>query len=80
MNNISNNSYSRNTYGTSNINVENKKLQNNIESKINIDQLSKIDGLKNKDAEKFIKRINDEVQKAQLIAIKIVRGNKITKE
>ena len=80
MNNISNNSYSRNTYGTSNINVENNKIQNNIESKINIEQLSKIDGLKNKDVEKFIKRIHDEVQKAQLIAIKIVRGNKITKE
>lgn len=80
MNNISNNLYSRNTYGTNNINVENNKIQNNIESKINIEQLSKIDGLNNKDVEKFIKRIHDEVQKAQLIAINIVRGNKITKD
>lgn len=80
MNNISNNSYSRNTYGTNNINVENNKIQNNLKSKININQLSKIDGLNNKDVEKFIKRIHDEVQKAQLIAINIVRGNKITKD
>lgn len=80
MNNISNNLYSRNTYGTNNINVESNKIQNNIESKINIEQLSKIDGLNNKDVEKFIKRIHDEVQKAQLIAINIVRGNKITKD
>lgn len=80
MNNISNNLYSRNTYGANNINVENNKIQNNIESKINIEQLSKIDGLNNKDVEKFIKRIHDEVQKAQLIAINIVRGNKITKD
>lgn len=72
--------YSRNTYKTSNINIENKKTQNNIESKTSIDQLSKIDSLKNQDVEKFIKRIQDEVQKAQLIAINIVKGKKISKD
>ena len=81
MDNRINNYFDKNAYINRNINTKDNKLKNiNIDVKENIDKLYKLDIQNNKDVEKTIKRIKGELQKAQEIAIKIVRGNEITKE
>lgn len=86
VNNINNNSYGRNIYGqgdTNNINknqeLQNSKVDGTIQNQIPNGSLEKTESLQNKEVAQFLKKIQEEISKAQLISIKIVRGEKPTK-
>ncbi|MCR8747054.1 hypothetical protein [Romboutsia lituseburensis] len=86
VNNINNNSYGRSIYGQGDINNINKnqELQNNkvdrtIQNQISNESIGKTESLQNKEVAQFLKKIQEEISKAQLISIKIVRGEKPTK-
>lgn len=86
VNNINNNSYGRNIYGqgdANNINknqeLQNSKVDGTIQNQIPNESLEKTESLQNKEVAQFLKKIQEEISKAQLISIKIVRGEKPTK-
>lgn len=86
VNNINNNSYGRNIYGqgdTNNINknqeLQHSKVDGTIQNQIPNGSLEKTESLQNKEVAQFLKKIQEEISKAQLISIKIVRGEKPTK-
>lgn len=86
VNNINNNSYGRNIYGqgdANNINknqeLQNSKVDGTIQNQIPNGSLEKTESLQNKEVAQFFKKIQEEISKAQLISIKIVRGEKPTK-
>lgn len=86
VNNINNSSYGRNIYGqgdTTSINknqdLQNNKINGNISNQIVNESINKTETLLNKEAVQFLRKIQAEIQKAQLISIKIVRGEKVSK-
>ncbi|RDY24336.1 hypothetical protein CHF27_002985 [Romboutsia maritimum] len=87
MNNINNNSYNRNLYGKSQIKSSNeiKQIQNKLLPEINIEELPKEELIKlnkfqNEEFVKLFKKIQEQIKEAELIAIKIVKGEKLTAE
>lgn len=87
MNNINNNPHSRNTYGQGNLNDlnNNNQVQNTDIGEKNLNQqqqnpLKNLEILQKSEVEQFLRKIQQEIEKAQLISIKIVRGEKPTQK
>ncbi|MGL6107878.1 hypothetical protein [Romboutsia sp.] len=87
MNNINNNSYSKNLYEKLQIKpnseieqIQNKLIEEGTIPELPNEELIKLDKAQNEVVESFLNRIQQEIQKAQVIAIKMVEGNSITKE
>lgn len=72
INNINKSSYNMNLYGKSTIksNDEIKQIQNNLSAKTN--------KIQDTEVANFLKKIKEQIKKAELIAIKIVKGEKLT--
>ncbi len=85
INNINKNSYNMNLYGKSptKSNDEIKQIENRLSAKINIGELSneeltKINKFQDAEFANFLKKIKEQIKKAELIAMKIVKGEKVT--
>lgn len=85
INNINKNSYNMNLYGKSptKSNDEIKQIENKLSAKINIGELSKeeltkINKFQDAEVANFFKKIKEQIKKAELIAMKIVKGEKVT--
>ena len=85
INNINKNSYNMNLYGKSptKSNDEIKQIENKLSAKINIGELSKeeltkINKFQDAEVANFLKKIKEQIKKAELIAMKIVKGEKVT--
>lgn len=70
MNGVSNNPYR----GINNATTQNNNIQNNIKLQIN-----KVENSQQQVIENFVNKIKEEIEKAQLICIKIVKGEHISK-
>ena len=69
------NSVSNNPYRGINITTQNNNISNNAQSKIN-----KVESTQQQVVENFVNKIKEEIEKAQLICIKIVRVEFVSKE
>jgi DNA polymerase III alpha subunit (gram-positive type) len=85
INNINKNSYNMNLYGKSptKSNDEIKQIENKLSAKINMGELAKgeltkINKFQDAEVTNFLKEIKEQIKKAELIAIKIVKGEKVT--
>lgn len=80
INNINKNSYNTNLYGQSTVKPtdEINKVQNNLDTSLNNNELKNLNTFKEEEVGEFLNRIKEEIKNAELIAIKIVRGEKLT--
>lgn len=69
------NSINNNPFRNSNINMENNNILNNTSPK-----MKKIDKFEQPIAKNFLNKIKEEIEKAQLICVKIVRGEEVSKK
>ena len=68
------NSVSNNPYRGINITTQNNNISNNVKSHIN-----KVENSQQQEVENFVNKIKEEVEKAQLICVKIVKSECVTK-
>ena len=68
------NSVSNNPYRGINTTTQNNSIPNNIKPQIN-----KIESTQQQVVENFVNKIKEEIEKAQLICIKIVKGEYVSK-
>ena len=69
------NSINNNPFRNSNINMENNNILNNTSPK-----MKKIDKFEQPIAKNFLNKIKEEIEKAQLICVKIVRREEVSKK
>ena len=69
------NSINNNPFRNSNINMENNNILNNTSPK-----MKKIDKFEQPIDKNFLNKIKEEIEKTQLICVKIVRGEEVSKE